>query len=694
MRSTSKSENRLSSETSPYLLQHADNPVHWYPWGGDALELARESGKPILLSVGYSACHWCHVMAHESFEDEDTASLMNALFVNIKVDREERPDIDKIYQTAHQLMTQRPGGWPLTVFINPDDQRPFFAGTYFPKEARYGMPAFSDLLQRVADYFSENRDEVRSQGQQLQDVFGKLDPSSIGGDFKLNAEPLQAARQKIAQSFDREFGGIGSAPKFPHPENLDRLLRHWRASTLEAEPDIDALFMVSLTLTRMAEGGIYDQLGGGFCRYSVDRYWQIPHFEKMLYDNGPLLALYAQAYLATGDKLFGRIASETAEWMLSDMQSPEGGFYSTRDADSEGEEGLYYVWTPDEVRELLDDDSYLLFADHFGLSEDANFEGKWHLSVRKLSKSIAEDTGRKEGDVDQIIDDARQTLLQARNQRVAPGRDEKQLTSWNGLAIRGLAIAGRILERPDFMRAAAAAADFIDRELIRDGRLLASHKDGDSRLRAYLDDHAFMLDALLHLLQASWNGQHLDMAIRIANLMLDHFLDSENGGFYFTADDHESLMHRPKPLADEATPSGNGVAALALLRLGYLLGESLFLEAAEGTLRNGWTAMAEYPHGHVSLITALEEYLTPPEIIVIRGSAKNLDPWRDTAAKIYAPSRLVFAIDSEASDLPGALSERGAVDEQTTAYRCLGSHCSLPITSLDAFARELSQTDQ
>ena len=684
MGAPSISENRLSSETSPYLLQHADNPVHWYPWGEDALEFAKEKGKPILLSVGYSACHWCHVMAHESFEDEATASLMNELYVNIKVDREERPDIDKIYQTAHQLMTQRPGGWPLTVFINPDDQRPFFAGTYFPKDARYGMPAFSDLLQRVADYFVENREEVRSQGEQLQDVFGRLEHKRNETDVELNAEPLEAARQKIAGSFDREFGGIGSAPKFPHPENLDRLLRHWRASANGAEPDVDALFMVSLTLTRMAEGGIYDQLGGGFCRYSVDRYWQIPHFEKMLYDNGPLLALFAQAFLATGDNLFGRVANETANWLLADMQSPEGGFYSTRDADSEGEEGLYYVWTPEEVQHLLDEETYPLFADHFGLNSEANFEGKWHLTVRKQVDDVARDK----------IDAARQILLEARSKRVAPGRDEKQLTSWNGLAIRGLAIAGKILERTDLVSAATAAADFIDREMIRDGRLLASHKDGDSRLPAYLDDHAFMVDALLHLLQANWNGQHLALAIRLADLLLDHFVDNENGGFYFTADDHESLMHRPKPLADEATPSGNGIAALALQRLGYLLGDSRYLDAAEGTLRNAWQAMVEYPHGHVSLITALEEYLTPPEIVIIRGPAKDIENWRDSVAKIYAPSRLVFAIDSQASDLPGALAERRAVDGQTVAYRCLGSHCSLPITNLDAFASELSEANQ
>jgi uncharacterized protein YyaL (SSP411 family) len=691
MASSSEYKNRLSAESSPYLLQHANNPVDWYPWGKDALEHARESGKPVLLSVGYSACHWCHVMAHESFEDERTASLMNEHFVNIKVDREERPDIDRIYQTAHQLMMQRPGGWPLTVFINPDDQRPFFAGTYFPKEARYGMPSFSDVLQRVAGYYADHRDDIVSQGLQLQQVFGRLVPEAVGNDFELTAEPLQAARDKIADDFDREFGGIGNAPKFPHPENLDRLLRHWGTSANDTQPDIDAMFMVSLTLTRMAEGGIYDQLGGGFCRYSVDRYWQIPHFEKMLYDNGPLLALYAQASLATGDQLFARIANETADWMLADMQSPQGGFYSTRDADSEGEEGRYYVWTPDEVRELLDDETYTIVAEHFGLDSEANFEGKWHLSVRKLAKTIAEETGQAEVRVEQRIDAAKRVLLQSRRGRVAPGRDEKQLTSWNGLAIRGLAIAGNILERRDMIDAAAAATDFIERELIREGRLLATHKDGRSRFPAYLDDHAFMLDALLYLLQASWGDRHLAFAIQLADLMLDHFHDAADGGFYFTADDHESLMHRPKPLADEAMPSGNGVAAIALQRLGFLLGESRYLEAAESTLRHAWRAIAEFPHGHVSLVTALEEYLTPPEIIVIRGRPRDLANWRRMAASMYAPRRLIFAIDAKANSLPGALADRRSQPDQTVAYRCIGHQCSLPITSLEALADKLSE---
>ena len=683
--------NRLANETSPYLLQHAANPVDWYPWGEEALGLARESGKPILLSVGYSACHWCHVMAHESFEDDATAELMNRHFVNIKVDREERPDIDKIYQTAHQLLTQRPGGWPLTMFINPEDQRPFFGGTYFPNESRYGMPAFGDLISRIAEYYSGNLDEVRSQGQQLQEIFGRLEPASAGDELLLGEAPLNSARERIAASFDREFGGIGSAPKFPHPSTLERLLRHWRDSAHGAEPDVDALYLVSLSLTRMAEGGIYDQLGGGFCRYSVDRFWQIPHFEKMLYDNGPLLALYAQSFLATGDPLYGRIANETADWMLDDMQSPAGSFYSTRDADSEGEEGRYYVWTPDNVRGALDEASYAVFARHFGLDADANFEGSWHLTVRESLQSIADDLGGDEAALAQTVNDARQTLLQLRSTRVAPGRDEKQLTAWNALAIRGLAIAGRALSRADLVAAADRAACFVRMQLVRDGRLLASHKDGESRFPAYLDDHAFMLDALIELLQCQWGSEHLAFAIELADLLLQHFYDEADGGFYFTADDHEALMHRPKPLADDATPSGNGIAALALQRLGFLLGETRYLDAAEKTLRSAWRAMDEFPQGHVSLLTALEEYLTQPEIIIIRGAADDIARWQESAAKLYAPRRLVFGIAADVPDLPQALAEKKSSPDATVAYRCVGSQCSLPLDSWEALAAELTE---
>jgi len=683
--------NRLQQETSPYLLQHADNPVDWYPWGDEAFNVARQTGKPVLLSVGYSACHWCHVMAHESFEDEATAKLMNELFVNIKVDREERPDVDKIYQTAHQLLTQRGGGWPLTMFLDGDDQRPFFGGTYFPNEARYGMPAFGDLLQNVAGYFADNRDEVRAQSERLLDVYAKLEPAPADAGKGFDRAPLDLARETFARTFDAEYGGFGSAPKFPHPTTIDRLLRHWRATASDAEPDVEALYMATLTLKRMADGGLFDHVGGGFCRYSVDRYWQIPHFEKMLYDNGPLLALCAEAALATGETEFADAAHATADWMLADMQADNGGFFSTRDADSEGHEGLYYLWRPEQVRELLHDD-YEIFAKRFGLDQDANFEGQWHLTAHEPIEAIAKSTGHGKKDVRSALARAKKSLLEARSLRVAPERDEKQLTAWNALAIRGLAIAGRALERPALVDAAARAAAFLRSTMLEDDRLLASYKDGQARFPAYLDDHAFLLDALLELLQAHWDTANLRFAIDIAELMLEHFEDRDDGAFFFTADDHETLIHRPKPLADEAVPSGNGVAAFALQRLGFLLGESRYLDAAERALRAAWRAIEEYPHGHVSLLTALEEYLQHPEIIVIRGEGTEIGRWRDSANRLYAPRRLVFAIDAGDQDLPGALAERRAIEGETLAYRCLGTHCELPVTTWEALAAEISES--
>jgi uncharacterized protein YyaL (SSP411 family) len=678
--------NRLAKETSPYLLQHAENPVDWYPWGPEAFALARETGRPVLLSIGYSACHWCHVMAHESFEDAATAELMNSRFVNIKVDREERPDIDRIYQTAHQLLTQRGGGWPLTMFLHPDDQRPFFGGTYFPKDRRYGMPAFSELLQSVSSYFADRQDDVREQSSRLKDVLQRLEPSPAADDVILDAGPVQAVRTQLAESFDGDYGGFGGAPKFPHPTTIDRLLRHWRGTAHADEPDIDALFMATLTLTRMAEGGIYDHVGGGFCRYSVDRYWQIPHFEKMLYDNGPLLALYAQAHIATGEALFAEVAAQTADWLLSDMRSPEGGFYSSRDADSEGEEGRYYVWTPEAVSGLVPADDYALFARRFGLDQAANFEGSWHLSVRESINDIASEAATTVSSVEAAISATRSTLLAERWKRVPPQRDDKQLTAWNALAIRGLAIAGRALDRDDLLAAAVEAIGFIRDRLVVDGRLFASYKDDQTRFPAYLDDHAFLADAIVETLQGRWQTDLLEFACELADLMLEHFEDTETGGFFFTANDHETLMHRPKTLADEAMPSGNGVAAFALQRLGHLLGEPRYLDAAERALCNAWRPMREYPHGHVTLLTALEEYLAPPEMIIIRGGADEIDLWRRAAARIYAPQRLLFAIDEQQSDLPGALADRIPVAGQTVAYRCVGTHCELPVNSWEALA--------
>ncbi|MEM9209378.1 MAG: thioredoxin domain-containing protein, partial [Pseudomonadota bacterium] len=526
---------------------------------------------------------------------------------------------------------------------------------------------------------------------ELVDVFGRLDPPSIDAERALTDTPIVAARQAIGDSIDREFGGLGSAPKFPHPASFDRLLRHWRSTANSAEPDVEALFYVSLTLSRMAEGGIYDQLAGGFCRYSVDRYWQIPHFEKMLYDNGPLLALYAQLHIATGEPMFRRIAQETGDWLLREMTAAGGGFLSSIDADSEGEEGRYYVWSPDEVRRLLDADDFDVVARHYGLDQAANFEGHWHLLVRETVADLASELGEDKAELQSIIDAARATLAAARLDRVPPGVDDKQLTAWNALAIRGLAIAARSLESREFADAAETAIAFLRDKLMVHGRLFASHKEGVTRFPAYLDDHAFLLDALLEMLQTRWDTRNLEFAVKLADLLIEYFEDDQSGGFFFTASDAEPLIARPKPLADEAMPSGNGIAAFALQRLGFLLGETHYLDAAERTLRFGWQAMEEYPHGHASMITALEEYVQHPEIIVLRGDSQEMGRWQAAAAKLYAPRRLVFAIPTDASNLPGALADRRPVDTTCVAYRCVGSHCSLPLTSWEALAAELSE---
>ncbi|HEY2145021.1 MAG TPA: thioredoxin domain-containing protein, partial [Steroidobacteraceae bacterium] len=533
--------NHLAEETSPYLLQHAENPVDWYPWGEAALAKAVRENKPILLSIGYSACHWCHVMAHESFEDPDTAALMNELFVNIKVDREERPDLDKIYQIAQQLLTHGSGGWPLTMFLTPTDRQPFFGGTYFPNEPRFGMPAFREILRRVAQYFRAETAQIAAQGEQLQGVFSSLVPPPPAG-VSLDASPFAHARAALERSFDSEFGGFNGAPKFPHPNSIERCLRHWHATAGNATPDLKSLYMGSLTLTRMAEGGIYDQLGGGFARYSVDGAWMIPHFEKMLYDNAQLLCEFARACLATGEALFARVAGETADWTLRDMRSPLGGFYSSLDADSQGIEGKFYVWNQAEVQALLTAQEYAALAPRFGLNREANFEGEWHLHTHDSIEAIAGLLNESTAAIHSRIESARAKLLKARNLRVWPARDEKILTSWNALMIKGLGIASRVLHRPDLAEAAFAAVDFARHHLWRDGRLLAAYKDGRAHLPAYLDDYAFLVDALLELLQTRWRSSDLAFARQLADVLLAQFENSDDGGFFFTAKDHEALI--------------------------------------------------------------------------------------------------------------------------------------------------------
>jgi uncharacterized protein YyaL (SSP411 family) len=680
--------NRLADETSPYLLQHASNPVDWYPWGPEALERARDEDKPILLSIGYSACHWCHVMAHESFEDEQTAAVMNAGFVNVKVDREERPDLDRIYQTAHQMLTQRGGGWPLTMFLSPRDQRPFFGGTYFPPEPKYGMPAFRDVLQRVVAYYGEHRADVDQLGANLAQALGELLPPAAAAEVALSRTPLETARAALQRDFDGRFGGFGSAPKFPHPMNIEFLLRAWRATADHGEPDLQSLYMATLTLTRMAEGGLYDQLGGGFCRYSVDPYWMIPHFEKMLYDNGQLLAVTAQAAVATGEPLFRRVAAETADWMRRDMEHAAGGYYSTLDADSEGHEGKFYVWTPDEARALLDPVEYQVLARRYGLDREANFEGHWHLHAFESVAQVAVEAKLDEEGAAAVVDSARAKLLAVRNRRIWPGRDEKLLTSWNGLAIAGLAAASRALERPDLADSAARAVDFLRGQCWRDGRLLAVHTDGRSRFPAYLDDHASLAWGLLELLQTRWHGPWLAWAVELAETMLARFEDRDAGGFFFTADDHEQLILRPKTFADDATPCGNGVAARVLVRLGFLLSEPRYLDAAERTLRAAWPALERYPQAHVSLLMALDEFTAPPDIVVLRGSREDLDTWRAELDRAFDPRRYVVAIPADSVGLPGALEAKKARD-RTVAYVCRGTACSAPLGTLRELVREL-----
>jgi uncharacterized protein YyaL (SSP411 family) len=682
--------NRLAEETSPYLLQHADNPVDWYPWGEAALARAKHENKPILLSIGYSACHWCHVMAHESFEDLGTAALMNELFVNIKVDREERPDLDKIYQVAQQMITHGSGGWPLTMFLTPQDQQPFFGGTYFSKEPRFGMPAFSEILRRAAAFYRDHGDQIATQTERLKAAFAALAPQPVRGAM-LDESPLLRAREALEQSFDAGAGGFTQAPKFPHPASIERCLRHWRATSLDPRPDLRALYMAAFTLTRMAEGGLYDQLGGGFSRYSVDAAWMIPHFEKMLYDNAQLLSEYSRAGLATGEALFARIANETADWVLRDMRSPEGGFYSSLDADSAGHEGKFYVWTQTEIRALLTAQEYDAFSRRFGLNREANFEGAWHLYANEPLEEIAAARDVPPATVNALLDSARRKLLTRRNLRVWPARDEKILTAWNALMVKGLAIAARVLKRPDLADAAVAAVDFVQKRLWRDGRLLATYKDGRAHLPAYLDDYAFLADALLELLQTRWRSSDLRLARQLADVLLSQFEDPGGGGFFFTAKDHELLIHRSKTYADESVPSGNGVAAAVLCRLGFLLGELRYLDAAQRALQAAWGGLREYPQAHMGLINALEDLLAPAQILIIRGDEASTLRWSSELQALYAPTRMIFAIPSAAEGLPPALAAKRALDG-TVAYLCTGMTCSAPMGNLREIAAELTRT--
>ena len=649
--------NALAGETSPYLRQHADNPVAWQPWSQAALDLARELDRPILLSIGYSACHWCHVMAHESFEDATVAAVMNRLFINIKVDREERPDLDQIYQTAHQLLTSRAGGWPLTMFLAPDGT-PFYGGTYFPKEPRYGLPGFIGLCEEVARAWRDKRAEIVAQNREVLAALDRRTPDA-GNAVALDAAPVAALRALLLGSLDRDDGGFGGAPKFPHPTDL--------AFLLARQDDAPARDAALFSLARMAAGGIHDQLGGGFCRYSVDERWEIPHFEKMLYDNGPLLALYAEAWAQTGDDALRRVATGIVAWLQREMAGPDGTFYAALDADSAGEEGSFYVWDRAEVAQLLSPAAAALAGRHWGLDRPPNFEGRhWHLRV---CAPLA-------GDEADLLESARAKLFAAREKRVRPATDDKVLTSWNALAIEGLARAARLCGRPDWQTLALRALDAIESRRWQDGDpvglLLAT-----DRLPGYLDDYAFLLAALLECLQTEFRGRDLVLACKLADALLAHFEDRERGGFFFTAHNHERLIQRPKPCHDNALPAGNGVAARALQRLGHLLGETRYLEAARRTLGLFHGQLQTHPGGCSALVCALEEALVPPTIVVLRGPAAELAPWR---SRVVTPANcLLLALPNGLADLPPPLAKPES--QHVNAWACRGVGCSSPAST-------------
>jgi hypothetical protein len=687
---TEAPRNRLDTESSPYLLQHAGNPVHWYPWGEEALAAARSADKPILLSIGYSACHWCHVMAHESFEDLATAAVMNEHFVNVKVDREERPDLDKVYQLAHQLLTHNTGGWPLTMFLDPHSLVPFFGGTYFPRTARYQLPGFADLLLRVSTVYREKKDELVAQSAKLVEVLASLNPAAAQAQLA-DVALLKAARDQLAAQYDERNGGFGNAPKFPMPPTIERLLRHWAYASRRGERDKDTLEMAMITLTHIARGGIYDHLGGGFCRYSTDARWMIPHFEKMLYDNGQLLSVYADALAIGPDELFEGAVRETAGWLLREMQHPLGGFFSALDADSEGEEGRYYVWRRDEVKKRLEPDEYLVVETLYGLDKPANFEGRWNLHRYDAWHAVVDRLGLERAHASALLGSAKAKLKAARDARVPPGKDDKIITAWNGLAIRGLAKAGVVLGEQAWIDAATRALDFVAAELLDGDGLFATWRAGRPRYRAYLDDYANVIDAALTLLAARWRDADALLARRLADIVLARFQDPE-GGFFFTPEGHEQLIHRVKQTADEATPAGNGTLARALSTLGHLFADARYLDASAATVHAARAALERYPAGHCTLLAAVEDAQVPPELVVLRGPVAEIAAWQRAARKGFRPWRHVFAIPYDGvREIPPQLPRLVSAEARArpTAFVCTNASCSLPITQLDELLARL-----
>jgi uncharacterized protein YyaL (SSP411 family) len=680
--------NRLAKETSPYLLQHRNNPVDWYPWGPEALNRAREEDKPILLSIGYSACHWCHVMEHESFENEHTARLMNDHFVNIKVDREERPDVDSVYMTAVQQMTGH-GGWPMTVFLTPDGT-PFYGGTYFPPEPRHGLPSFEQVLTGVAQAYTERREQVDRSAAELREVLRRstaLHPAQGVLDPAL----LETAYRRIASRYDGRLGGFGQAPKFPQPMIIEFLLRHWRRT---GNPD--ALRMAEHTLDMMWRGGMYDHLGGGFHRYSVDSRWLVPHFEKMLYDNALLARAYVSAHLATGEPRHREVAREVLEYVAREMTSPDGGFYSSQDADSEGEEGRFYVWSADEVDRVLGPGDGPLFRRYYDVTEGGNFEGRNILHPERPAAEVAADLDLREADLLEVIARGRAALLEARAARIAPDRDDKILTSWNAMMMRSFAEAAAALGEPRYAAIATANAELLLDRLRVDGKVLRSYKDGRARIDGFLEDYALLADALISLYQATFDTRWVAASRELADAMIGRFWDDEAGAFFDAAEDGEQLVVRPRDFHDNATPSGNSSAVTALLRLAALTGEERHRAIATRVLESFASLLVEVPQGFGELLCGLAFHLAPPREIAVVGSAA--DPRTDELLELLRTTYLPHAViaHGDPRELAGAsaivplLKDRDLVAGTPAAFVCQRFVCGMPVTTTAELARDIA----
>ncbi|MCY4147584.1 MAG: thioredoxin domain-containing protein [Chloroflexi bacterium] len=686
--------NRLKDETSPYLLQHADNPVDWQPWDEAAFHLAREKDKPVLLSIGYSACHWCHVMAHESFEDPATAAMMNALFVNVKVDREERPDVDDIYMGAVQALAGQ-GGWPLTAFLLPDG-RPFYGGTYFPKTPRHGMPSFTQLLHAIDDAYRNRREELEEQADNLHQAL-RRDVIAIGrpDDSAFTPAMLAVAADKLMQGMDREHGGFGAQPKFPNPISLEFLLRqHARTG------DQEALRLVAFTLRKMAGGGIYDQIGGGFARYSVDARWLVPHFEKMLYDNAQLSRLYLHAWQITNDDFFRHIAEDILDYILREMTAPAGGFYSATDADSEGVEGKFFVWTIDEAREALAPlDERLpraldICIEAFGMSERGNFEGANILHQPRPLRETASELGLSPLELESALAQIKACLYAARADRVPPGLDDKILCSWNGLMLASLAEAARVWGRADYLIAARRAGDFLLRHLLRDGgRLWRAHKDGRSKLNAYLEDYANLIDAMIELYQATFDERYFAGCLRLAEAVLQRFR-ADDGGFYDTSDDHEALIVRPRNLQDNVTPSGNSMLATQLLRLAAYTGEARYEEAARAALRKLSDVMPQAPQAFAQSLIAVDSLVSGFAEVALVGELESAESQAvlSTLRQPFRPNIVVARCPDAAATAIPLLQGRKQQGERMTVYVCREFACRLPVHTASETAALLAES--